>query len=124
MAKYFKTVEAQKYTGDLKAIKRFIGIQDAEYDESSRILFIPEELAKPNGVRWTAQVGDYVVKTDNEGFIVYKPARFEKEFQLASEVTGKANTNVTANTKSTKPSDTDDNVDDVDDDDDGTAISV
>lgn len=93
MAKYFKEVEAQQYTGDLKDIKKFIGINDAEYDEESRVLFIPEDLSKPDGVRWTARVGDYVVKTES-GFIVYKPTRFEKEFkQMTKDIKSESNTN-------------------------------
>lgn len=91
MAKYLKQVEAEQYTGDLKAIKKFLNIKNAEYDEETRTLLIPEVISKKNGVRWTAKPGDYVVKTE-DGFIVYKPTRFEKEFKLLEDVKSEGNT--------------------------------
>lgn len=78
--KYNHVVEAQQYTGDIKAIKKFLGVKDADFDDSTKDLFVVQDEANPN-VRFKAVPGDYIVK-GAEGFLVYKEERFLKEYSL------------------------------------------
>lgn len=98
MAQYLKQVEAQQYNGDLKAIKKFLEIKDAKYDAKTRIIILPEVTSQPDGETWAVKVGDYIVKTE-DGFIVYKPARFEKEFKLLD---AKSEDNISQKTSTSK----------------------
>lgn len=57
-------VEAIQYTGDLKPIKKFLGIKDAQYDTETR-QFIYNDLNKDSRV---IDIGDWVTK-DVDGMI-------------------------------------------------------
>jgi len=84
MSEFVVKVSAEQYTGDIKKIKKFLDVKDAEFDASTKKLFVVQDPSLPN-VKWVAVPGDYIVKTDL-GFAVYKEAKFLDTFTPVEDV--------------------------------------
>lgn len=90
MAKYRKIpiiVDAIQYTGELKPVKDFLGIKDAEYDEDSRKMIIPFS----NEYRFYYFQGDYMVVAPTNYVLKHEDGSFEvitaEEFNQYEEIT-------------------------------------
>ena len=73
MKNYVKIIQAEQFNGDLKSLREFVGNENKIVEEDGKIILITEK------EQWYITLTDYVAK-DYYGLLVFKQARFEKEF--------------------------------------------
>lgn len=77
-----KIYEAHQYTGKLAPAKKFLGIDDAQYDTDTRELIIPSiEEQSGSNVQFVAEVGDYILKDEEGNFSVVRAEYFDTVFE-------------------------------------------